>query len=382
MWRKGERLYALLVFLVVALEALALGGLLWVFSGRLLGAFDYPLARLYLLRGLLLTALALLVLGAYILLYHVYTYWKEVRDRALYERYLSTFTEALFSGGKPPPPPWPEPALEALLHLREMLKGEMGERVSGWLRQARPPWVFRLQARWTSRPERLEALEALGLARLPETLWAILPYLEQRDPVLRLAAARAGARVAQGEGVLHLGKALLRAGLPRGALLEALLLLEDRGEPVAALFLEKGGREEVWAALEATGRLHLHALAERVLPFLEAEDPEVQAAALRALARLGYPLVGHEGVVLGLLTGGEEFLRVHAARLAPLLPQNLARRALWEALEDPSFYVRRAAAEALATLDLELLRKAAEAHSDPYGRAMAAQVLQEAAWSS
>jgi HEAT repeat protein len=382
MWRRGERLYALLVFLVVALEALALGGLVWVFSGRLLGAFDYPVARLYLLRALLLTALVLVVLGAYILLYHAYTALKEARDRALYGRYLTAFTEALFSGTEPPPPPWPEPALEALLHLRETLKGEMGEKVAEWLRRGRPPWAFRLRRRWTSRPERLEALEALGLARLPETLEAILPYLEHPDPVLRLAAARAGARVAQGEGVLRLGEALLGAGLSRGALLEALLLLEDRAEPVAALFLEKGGREEVWAALEAVGRLHLHALAERVLPFLEAEDSEVRAAALRALARLGYPPVGYEEAVLGLLRGGEEFLRVQAARLTPLLPPNLARRALWEALKDPSFYVRRAAAEALASLDMELLRKAAEAHPDPYGRAMAGQVLLEVAWSS
>jgi len=183
---------------------------------------------------------------------------------------------------------------------------------------------------------------------------------------------------------LHLGEALLKAGLPKGALLEVLLLLEDRAEPVVALFLEKGGRGEVWAALEAIGRLHLHGLAERVLPFLEAEaeDPEVQAAALRTLARLGYPPVGYEDVVLGLLRREEEFLRVHAARLLPLLPQNLARRALWEALKDPSFYVRRAAAEALASLDLELLRKAGEAHPDPYGRAMAAQVLREVAWNS
>ena len=382
MWRKGERLYAFLVFLVVALEAYALAALILVLSARLFQELAASHVQVVLFQALGLTGLGILFLGAYILLYHAYTALKEVRDRALYQRYLSAFTEALFSETEPPPPPWPEPALEALLHLRETLKGEMGEKVAGWLRRGRPPWAFRLRRRWTSRPERLEALEALGLARLPETLEAILPFLEHPDPVLRLAAARAGARVAQGEGVLRLGEALLGAGLSRGALLEALLLLEDRAEPVAALFLEQGGREEVWAALEAIGRLHLHALAERVLPFLEAGDPEVRAAALRALARLGYPPVGYEDVVLALLRGGEEFLRVQAARLAPLLPQNLARRALWEALKDPSFYVRRAAAEALASLDMELLRKAAEAHPDPYGRAMAGQVLREVAWSS
>jgi HEAT repeat protein len=382
MWRRGERLYALLVFLVVALEAYALAVLILALSARLFHRLTLSQVQAALFQALGLTGLILLLLGAYILVYHAYTALKEARDKALYERYLSAFTEALFSGTEPPPPPWPEPALEALLHLRETLKGEMGEKVAQWLRKGRPPWAFRLKSRWASRPVRLEALEALGLARLPETLKAVLPYLEHQDPVLRLAAARAAARVAQGEGVLHLGEALLKAGLPKGALLEVLLLLEDRAEPVVALFLEKGGRGEVWAALEAIGRLHLHGLAERVLPFLEAEDPEVQAAALRALARLGYPPVGYEDVVLGLLRREEEFLRVHAARLLPLLPQNLARRALWEALKDPSFHVRRAAAEALASLDPELLRKAGEAHPDPYGRAMAAQVLREVAWDS
>jgi hypothetical protein len=380
MWRRGERLYALLVFLVVALEALALGGLVLVFSGRLFGLLDYSATRQTLLQALFLTALILVLLSAYILLYHAYTEAKELRDRKAYEDWVSRFARALFGEGALPLPPWPEPALQALLHLRETLKGEMGEKVAEWIRLARPPWVFWLKRSWTSRPERLEALEALGLARLPETLESILPYLVHPDPVLRLAAARAAARAAQGEGVLRLGEALLASGLSKGGLLEALLLLEDRAEPAVALLLDKGGKEEVWAALEAIGRLHLHPLAEKVLPFLEVQEPEIQAAALRALARLGYPPLGYEGVVLGLLRSGEEFLRVQATRLLPLLPPHLARKALWRALEDPSFYVRRAAAEALGSLDPGGLREAAETHPDPYGRAMAAQVLREVAW--
>lgn len=382
MWRRGERLYAFLVFLVVALEAYALAALVLFFSARLFNRLEISQVQAMLLQALGLTGLALLVLGAYILIYHAYTFLQEARDKEASERWLGIFSEALFTGKMPPYPPWPEAALEALLRLREMLQGEMAQQIAGWIRGARPPWVFRLRSRWTSRPQRLQALEALGLARLPETLGVILPYLGHPDPVLRLAAARAAARVAQGEGVLRLGQALLASGLSRGALLEALLLLEDRAPPVAALFLEKGDKEAVWAALEALGRLRLHALAEKVPPFLEAEDPEVQAAALRALTRLGYPPSGREGVVLSLLRQGEEFLRVQAARLLPLLPPGLARRALWEALKDPSFYVRRAAAEALASGDSETLKRAAETHPDPYGRAMAAQVLMEATWRS
>jgi HEAT repeat protein len=379
MWRKGERLYALLVLLVVVLEAYALAALVLAFSSQLFRWSGSSLAWSALLRALFFTGVALSILSTFVLVYHAYTAKKEARDKGTFQRFLDLFTEALFAGEDPPPPPWPPAALEALLRLREILKGEMGEQVADWLRQARPPWIRWLRSRWASRPRRLEALEALGLARLPEALEAILPYLGHRDPVLRLAAARAGARTAQGEGVLHLGEALLSAGLARGGLLET-LLLEERAEPVVALFLEKGGKEEVWAALETIGRLHLHALAERTLPFLEADDPELQAAALRALHRLGYPPLGYEEVVLRLLRSDEEFLRIQAVRLLPLLPQTLAREGLWEALKDPSFYVRRAAAEGLKALDLGALNEAAEVHPDPYGRAMAAQVLREGAW--
>ncbi|ULR40303.1 MULTISPECIES: HEAT repeat domain-containing protein [Thermus] len=379
MWRRGERLYALLVFLVVVLESLALGGLVAVFSGRLFNLFGYPVAYQALFCALLLTGVALSLLSAYILLYHAYTASRESYERKLYETWLTRFTEALFAGEAPPRPPWPRPALEALLNLREILKGEFSERITEWLRQANLPWPRILRARLTSRPLRLEALEALAQARLPETLEVILPYLAHPDPVLRLAAARAGARVAQGDGVLDLANALLEAALPRGALLEVLLLLEDRGGPVVEYFLTRGGQEEVWAALEAVGRMKLSSLAEKVLAFLDHPDPELRAAAMRALYRLRYLPQGYEGVLLGALKDPEEFLRVHAARLLALLNNELAQRALWKALADPSFYVRRAAAEGLLLANRDLLVRAAEAHPDPYGKAMAQQVLREAA---
>lgn len=379
MWRRGERLYALLVVLVVFLEALALGGLVVAFSGRIFNLLGSPVAYRALFQALVLTGLALTFLSAYILLYHAYTASKERLDRKAYEDWLARFTEALFNEEPPPPPPWPRTALEALLNLREMLKGEFSERIANWLRQVYPHWIRLLKSRWASRPARLEALDALAQARLPETLEAILPYLSHRDPVLRLGAARAGARVAQGEGLGRLAAALLEAGLPRGALLEVLLLLEERATPVVEALLSRGGREEVWAALEAIGRLKLVALAERVLPFLDHPDPELKAAAMRALYRMRYPPKGYEGLLLAALKDQQEFLRAHAARLMALLGNELAQRALWKALSDPSFYVRRAAAEGLLLMNRGFLARAAEGHPDPFGRAMAQQVLREAA---
>lgn len=137
--------------------------------------------------------------------------------------------------------------------------------------------------------------------------------------------------------------------------------------------------EERWAALEAIGRLKFQGLAEAASAFLEHPDPELKAAAMRALLRLGHSPKGFEEVLLAALKDEREFLRVHAARLLALLRNDLARRALWQALRDPSFYVRRAAAEGLRLLDPGLLAQAARKHPDPYGRAMAEQVLREAA---
>lgn len=375
MWRRGEWLFALLVLLALSLEAVALGYLGLVLTARAFGTLPYGQALGALLLALWLTAIVLGVFGLYILLYHIYTEAREGRDRALREAWLMRFTEALF-GGPLPPFPWPRAALEALLALRETLKGEMAERVTGWIRKLRPSWERRLRSRLASRASRLEAMDALARAGLFEALPSLLPYLRHPDPVLRLAAARAAARLARPKDVPRLGEALLGAGLPRGALLEVLLLLEDRSGPVLQVFLEEGGPGERWAALEAIGRLRRHDLAERVLPFLGEADLELKAAALRALWRLGYPPSGYGAEILVALLAKEEFLRVQAVRVLPLLGEK-AKRALWNRLGDLSFYVRRAAAEALKDLDPSLLAEAAQRHPDRYGRAMARQVLEE-----
>jgi 4-amino-4-deoxy-L-arabinose transferase-like glycosyltransferase len=83
MWRRGERLYALLVFLVVALEALALGKLVLVFSGRLFHLLGYPQAQQALLEALFLTGVALILLSAYIPLYISGRLWRETAASAL-----------------------------------------------------------------------------------------------------------------------------------------------------------------------------------------------------------------------------------------------------------------------------------------------------------
>lgn len=377
MWRRGEWLYALMVFLVLLLEGLALGGLVWTATLRFLRLLRASALEGAVLLALLLTALALVLLAGYILLYHLYSGAREARAKRALEAWTGRFMEALLGEKDPPLPPWPREAWAALLALRERLKGVYGDLVADWIRKASPPWPRVLAGRWYGRLARLEALEALAQARLPEHLHLVLAYLKHPDPVLRRAAARAAARMAPPEGVPALAQALLEAGLPRGVLLEALLLLEDRAPEALRLFLARGGAEERWAALEAIGRLRLLELAQEAEAQLEGAGLEVQAAALRALYRLGYPPLDRLGLLLSLVQAGEEPLRIHAARLLGLFPGEVPKRALAKALSDPSFFVRRAAAEGLFRSDPKALAEAAQAHPDPYGRAMAAQVLRE-----
>ncbi len=377
MWRRGEWVYALFVFLVLLLEGLALGGLVWAATSRFFRLVEASWLGAALLLALALTGIALLFLSVYLLLYHAYSAVREIRERQAQEAWVERFTLALL-GEDPPPPPWPKPAWRALLELRERLKGAYGEVLAGWIRQGNPPWPRMLLGRFYTPLSRLEALEALAQARLPEHLPLVLDYLKHPDPVFRMAAARAAARMAPPEETGALAQALVEAGLSRGVLLEALLLMEDRVGPAVRYLLQNGRPEERWAALEAIGRLKLLDLAPLAEARLEDPDPEVQAAALRALYRLGYPPLDRLDQILALLQAEKEGLRIQAARLLGLFPGHWPRRFLWKALADPSFFVRRAAAEGLFRADPKALAEAARAHPDPYGRAMAGQVWREA----
>lgn len=377
MWRQGEWVYTLLVLGVLLAEVWALGQMSVVFLGRLFGGTSYPQAYSALLQGVILTGLSLLLLSGYILLYHALTTAAESRMQQEKEASVTRFTEALFGTAQPPPPPWSKPTLEALLQMREILKGAEAQKLQEWLEAYPNPWEGPLRRRFASRATRLRALDALAQARIPRALPLALPYLHHKDPLLRLVAARTVARSAPTQALGTLAQALLNADLPRGALLEVLLLLEDRAVSVLEQLLSRGNTKGLWAALEAVGRLRLLALARRTAPFVAHSNPEVQAAAMRALLRLGYPPEGHADAVVKALRSPHEFLRIHAVRLLPLLRRSVAESELWNHLGDPSFYVRRAAAQTLAEFSHELLERAAQEHPDRYGQEMAAQVLRE-----
>jgi hypothetical protein len=332
-----------------------------------------------------------------------------------------------------PEPPIRGAAVEALLDLREVLRGEEGQRVDELIRHygvakalvtraggARKRGLSRVvQSRRGSfrrMAERLDSLEALAKARLPEAFPAMLELLSDPQITIRLMALRGLARTIarmptptdKHRSAMELCDRLRIADLPGGAIEECFLLLEDtapmvlrnlldrpeissfavdewaadsrgmRRQAKAPGFRTRGPGSLLRAALDAAGRLKLLDLDDRVAEFVTYRDPEVRAAAIRALGRLGYLPAPAEAGLIAALHDDVEFVRVQAAHAAILLSPETAAPALWELLGDQSWWVRRAAGESLARIaerGVRELGRAAHSHPDRYARQMAVQIL-------
>src|ERR687891_664008 len=360
MWRRyGDDLYALLVLVVFSFEALTLGVLTWAFAlsaARALGGGDLISV---LVSSVAVTALALIMIGSYVIAYHVISTRRERHRRVLLDEWTARWVSVLFEGRKPPRGPLSPEGVETLLDLREHLTGAEGERV-----------------------ERLVRRYDIG-RRL----------LDDREPAVRLMAlrslARSLARMRPGprydRAILGMAEVVMTSSLPAGAVEEAMLLLEAAAPRVLRIVLAASPTDQraglVARAIDAVGRLKLLELAEDVAAHVTDPDAEVRAASLRALGRLGFlPPVAVPGALEA--TGDPvEFVRVQATRAAVLLPHAEARTALWRGLGDQSWWVRRAAAHALLGLGMEgpdLVQRAARTHPDRYARQMALQVLLDA----
>jgi hypothetical protein len=349
------------------------------------------------------TAVALLVIAAYVLGYHEKSARRERNRRQRQDQWTERWVGVLFGEGSPPEGPLPAEGVESLLDLREQLIGSEGAHVESLVgrygivapivdrsRALRPP---RGPARWLGGfgrrrlSSRLEALEALAKARPAEAVGALLELLEDREPPVRVmtirSLARTLARLPEGpdmdRAADRFAEAVPRTELPSGVVEEALLLLEGAAPRVLRRLLGARGPDRLvpWA-LDAVGRLKLLELRRETAAFADHPNPEVRSAAVRALGRLGILPRGSGRAVRAALTDPVEFVRVQACRTAALLPRRTARPALWKLLGDESWWVRRAAAHTLLRLGAdgpEVLERAGRKHPDRYARHMAVQVL-------
>jgi HEAT repeat protein len=399
MWRRyGDAVYTLVTFAVLGFETLALGALSISFLlGRTTGIASTPVEGV-LLATLTSTASALALLGFFLLGYH---FTSSLRDRrhvgqrdTWTERWIGLAledTSAERSAGGPDGRRLPRAAVEAVLSLLEVVKGEEGDRLKAVLADRGVDRVFLRHLRSGHLTARLDAIESLGKARLPQAFDALLSLLHHPKPVVRRMAVRAAAGTlatmppAPGRDgpEARFTAALKGASLKSGVAQESLLLLETRaGAVLRGLLAEPDLDDRLrWVVLETIGRLGLADMAPQVAPSTTHPDPELRAAAFRALHRLGSVPDQAPAPLLDALRDEVDFVRVQASHAAACLPAEVALPALEPLLGDDSWWVRRAAAAAMARLGADgvaAVRRAAEAHPDQGAREMAVQILLEA----
>lgn len=392
MWRRyGEAPYTALVVGVITVEVLALGALTWVFAFRLFGLGVARELEGALIAAVAVTAAALIMLTIYVLGFHALSVARERRSTERLAMWIEWWVRALYDGAALPPAPLPRDAQEAGLQLRELLQGEEGRDLAALLEAAGVGDALLRQLQSHRLTVRLEALEGLARARLPAAFGGVLRHLDDPRPAVRLMVARACARTlaewtpgpGRDQAAASFVAGLERADLPSGAAGETLQLLEGVAPAVLSRLLRQAAPSTslLRGALNATGRLGLADMAHAVVPRITHPDREVRAAALRALSRFPrVPTAARDALVIAL-NDDTEYVRVQAARAAGRLPQRLGFPLLYESMGDPSWWVRRASAEALlrmGTKGIGALRRASRKHADRFARDMSEQVLLDA----
>jgi HEAT repeat protein len=395
-WRRyGDAIYTLVTFAVFGFETLALGALSVSFLlGKSTGIASTAVESI-LFAVVTSTASALALLGLYLLVYHFVSAlrdrWHGERMDAWTERWIGLALETAPAGGPGnlAPRRLPGAAVEALLGLLEAVKGEEGDRLKGALQRHQVDRSFLRRLRISHLASRLDAIERLGKARLPQALDPLLALTDHPKPVIRRMAVRAAAGTLatmtpeEPDGpVERFIESLKGSTLRPGVVEEALLLLESRSARVRRILAEPDLPDPLlWVVIETVGRLGLADMAEEVATSTRHPDPELRAAAFRALRRLELVPDSAQQPLLSALDDRVDFVRVQASHAAAFLPAEMALDALWPRLEDESWWVRRAAAGAMASHGdegLAAVRRAAEAHHDRSARDMAVQILLEA----
>jgi HEAT repeat protein len=389
MWRRdGDLFYSVLTFVIFCFEVAGLAVLTLAFAGQLLGVLPYAAVLAALISVVMVTAISLCVLTGYVLLYHAFTRTREQQRAERVEAWTDQWIKAIYDEGALPP--LTNESTEAGLNLRHLLSGEEGRTIAEalWRTGAVAGLLRKLQS--SRMTDRMEALDAMSKARLPLALPMVVDLMTSPEPIVRLMATRAAARTlsewfgpGRDEAFQVFAEALPRADLPAGAMAETLLLMEGNAAGVVARLLsdQDAPPRVLRATLDAVGRLRLMEFSYEAAVWTNHSDPEVRAAALRALGRLGrVPMRARDSVVIALVDD-TEFVRVQAARAAAFVPARIAVTALYQALGDPSWWVRRAAAESMlhrGKWGMAALKKAARSHTDGFARDMAAQVMSDA----
>ncbi len=279
-------------------------------------------------------------------------------------------------------------AFEALLTLRERLRGVDSYRAAQWYqRSGLLNRDLELLTKGT-KDERLVILERLARARHPSSIFILEQLFKSNDPEMQrltlLCLARVFARLKRpaDQLVRRFYQKLASPLLSRGTVERTLVLLEKNAAAVIEAILEPSARPhpQIQSALEALGHVKAIELADLAAYWLRSENLGVRCAAARALFRLGVVPAQAESALRTMLLEPDFAARAQAVLALSCVNRNFVNQVLMRCLGDPHWWVRHNSAVALAKRGLkgfELLERAAVAHSDAFARDIARQQLIE-----
>lgn len=315
-----------------------------------------------------------------------------MRHHARMRFWTDVWSDVAVGGGLPPVPRAAHvAATEAAAHVLEQVAGSGGERIRTLLADTgllARDLAIAARGVGTPRGPSIAALERLARIASPSALPVFRRAATSRDVrtarsallgLARLASERRRAEPVGAEFVAAVTQHVYGLAEPvtaRPFLTAAILACGEHTPWVSDALLRRDLPDAVHvAALEALGlsrRPEAIDLAAGVLR-LDVDD-EARAAALRTLAALGSVPGWAVPDVIAASTEAHVGTRVQAAYALVGVEVDVAIPALWSMLGDPSWDVRRAAATAMSRCGpsgLAALRRAAEAHVDPFARDVA-----------
>lgn len=248
------------------------------------------------------------------------------------------------------------------------------------------PWLPRLAQRLTHRDEatRARAVQTISLLALGGYAGALVRALDDRSPLVAMAAARALARRERTEFAPQVLRRLPRFTRWRPGFVSAMLTEMGPGAvpDLLAAFADPAQPAEVRAIVaDALNALHVLEAADIAAGLLGPErNRDLVAAALRLLRDLGGGRPEHVAAVRALLTSPDEMVRTAAIAAFGALASPAELEQLIPALQDPSRWAALEAARALRSLrNGAELRALAHRGADHPHADLAAEVLAESA---
>jgi HEAT repeat protein len=197
---------------------------------------------------------------------------------------------------------------------------------------------------------RIRAASALGAFRVPDAEPWLIARLRHRDPLLRMACARALAELGAVDELPEIMAALAEVDAEPGDVVEVMLAFGLPGLPFLREMLVGGSPSERRSAAVALGHIAAHEVLADLTRTLDDPDDELVADAARAVGQLGD--LGATGALVVLLRDGRpSFVRVAAAGALGVLEDHAAAPALVEELDAEEWDLRNAAARSLVGLD-------------------------------